>query len=298
MAQGQGYQERGVRFGPDYRLFGILTIPSLTDSTEPAVIFLNTGIEYRVGPHRLYVPVARELAAQGHVVLRYDVGGIGDSAPPPGAAENVAYPAHALDDAREAIAFIRKQAPGRRIVVAGLCSGGWHAFCAARDGLEVDAIVCINPPLYLGDGLPEAAPRPELGIGSYRRALRDAARWRKILRSRSAYACFARSVGAYVKWKISAIVRAARGGHLSDGLARELNAISARGITSLFVFSSGDGGLEYLHLHGRPALRRREVRKRIRHVVVNDAGHTFSPPWAQHALRRLLVDFVARDSAP
>jgi alpha-beta hydrolase superfamily lysophospholipase len=297
LAQGPGYQERGVRFGPADRLFGILTIPTLVDSTKPAVIFLNTGIEYRVGPHRLYVPVARELATHGHAVLRYDVGGIGDSAPPPGAAENVAYPEHALDDAREAIAFLRKQAPGRRIVLTGLCSGGWHAFCAARDGLQIDAIVCINAPLYLRDG-PPATPRPELEIGSYRRALQDPARWRTSLRRMSAYACFARFVGAYLKRKISAIVGAALGGHLLDGLARDLSAISARGIMTLFVFSSGDTGLEYLRLHGSPALRRRELRKRIRHVVVNDAGHTFSPAWAQHALRRLLVDFVIRDSAP
>ena len=47
-----------------------------------------------MGPHRLYVPLARDWAARGHHVLRYDLGGIGDSAPPPGAADNIAYPAH------------------------------------------------------------------------------------------------------------------------------------------------------------------------------------------------------------
>src|SRR5262245_21613598 len=105
LAHGPHYQERGVRFGPADRLFGILSTPKYA-SSAPAVILLNTGIEYRVGPHRLYVPLARELAARGHVVFRYDLGGIGDSMPPPGAAENVAYPSHAVDDAREAIAFV------------------------------------------------------------------------------------------------------------------------------------------------------------------------------------------------
>ena len=93
------------------RLFGILSVPNGSDNAAPAVILLNTGLETRVGPHRLYVPLARELSAQGHLVLRYDLGGIGDSEPPAGSAENVPYPAHALDDAREAIAFIRSRRP-------------------------------------------------------------------------------------------------------------------------------------------------------------------------------------------
>ncbi len=75
-------------------------------------------------------------------VLRYDLGGIGDSAPPPGAPGNIAYPGHMLDDAREAIAFVKKVAMHGRVIAAGLCSGGWLAFQAARDGLAVDAVVC------------------------------------------------------------------------------------------------------------------------------------------------------------
>ena len=163
VAHGSGYQERAVRFGPADRLFGILSVPSGVDVGAPAIIFLNTGAEYRVGPHRLYVPLSRHWAAQGHVVFRYDVGGIGDSDAPLGASDNVPYPAHALDDAREAIAFVRKQAPGRRVIVAGLCSGGWHAFVAARAGLAVDAIVSFNAPLYLycGEAAPSAKARME-----------------------------------------------------------------------------------------------------------------------------------------
>jgi alpha-beta hydrolase superfamily lysophospholipase len=295
LAHGPHYQERGVRFGPAERLFGILTTPKAV-STAPAVIFLNTGIEYRVGPHRFYVPLARELAARGHVVFRYDLGGIGDSAPPSGASENVAYPAHAVDDVREAIAFVRKQAPGRRVILAGLCSGAWHAFCAARDGLQVDGIVSVNPPLYLRDGGQNTTQKSGYQeIGSYRRALRDPARWRKVFRGRSAYRSFIRFAGAYVKWKALGWLGATFRGRLLDGLARDLNAISARRITSLFVFSSGDTGLHYFQIHGRPLLRRRQARKRIRHVIVDGAGHTFSPPSAQNTLRELLLDFAAGD---
>src|SRR4030095_15494469 len=262
-------------------------------SAAPAVILLNTGIEYRVGPHLRYVPLARELAARGHVVFRYDLGGLGDSAPPPGAAENVVYPDHAVDDAREAIALIRKLAPGRRVILAGLCSGAWHAFCAAKGGLQVDGIVSVNPPLYLRDGGEKTTRNPEYQqIGFYRRAMHDPAKWRRVLRGRSAYRNFVRFAGSYVRWKASSWLGAASRGRLLDGLARDLNFISARGITSLFVFSSGDTGLDYFRIQGGPALRGRHVRNRIRHVVVDGAGHTFSPSFAQNALREILLDFV------
>jgi alpha-beta hydrolase superfamily lysophospholipase len=292
LVYGSGYHERAVRFGPEDRLFGILSAPNGAGSSAPAIIFLNTGFDHRVGPGRFYVPLAREWAARGHVVLRYDLGGIGDSEPPSGAGENVWYPAHALDDLREAITFITTQAPGRRLIVAGLCSGGWHAFRAACEGLAVDAIVSINPPLYLRDGIPTPAGWNEYKqVETYRTALREPARWARALRGRSAYRSFLRFAACQAVRKLRGRIGAAFGGRFVDGLARDLTGMSAGGVTILFVFSRGERGLQYFQLHGS-APRRRNARERIRLVVVDDAGHTFSPPAAQQALRGILVDFV------
>jgi alpha-beta hydrolase superfamily lysophospholipase len=294
LAQGAGYHERGVRFGGADRLFGILTVPDDTSGGAPVVILLNTGFEYRVGPHRLYVPLARELAAQGHVVFRYDLGGIGDSAPPSGAKENVPYPAHALDDLRQAIACVRKEAPGRRLIVAGLCSGGWHAFSAGREGLPIDGIVAVNAPLYLCDGLSWTATRStEYAEGlTYRRKLRDATRWASALRGRTNYRHLARFVATYLARRVADRTRAVFGGWKEDGLSRDLERVSARGITSLFVFSRADAGLDYFQHYARPVLRRWKTRGRVQHLVVDGAGHTFSPPEAQVVLRNVVVDFV------
>ena len=156
----------------------------------PAVILLNTGIEYRVGSHRLYVPLARDLAARGHVVFRYDLGGIGDSAPPEGANENVAYPARALDDLREAVGLVRDRAPGRKVFLVGLCSGAWHAFRAAREALQVDGIVSINPPLYLTDrqSWTTRLSAQYQERRNYSRKLRDSSSWLNALSGRSEYA--------------------------------------------------------------------------------------------------------------
>ena len=293
MVHGSGFHERAVRFGPSDRLFGILSVPHGADSGAPAIVLLNTGYQCRIGPHRLYVPLAREWAEQGHVVFRYDLGGIGDSEPPAGGGDNVAYPDHALDDAREAIEFVRAQAPGRMVIVAGLCAGGWHAFRAAREGLAVDAIVSINPPLYLRDGMVRREALNEYQqVETYRTALRQPARWARALRGQSSYRSFFRIAASHVVRKLKGLAGAAFGGRLVDGLARDLAEINARGITSLFVFSRGDGGLEYFQLHAGTVGRRGRA-QRISHVIVDDAGHTFNPAEAQHTLRDVLLQFVS-----
>ena len=50
--------------------------------------------------------------------------------------------------------------------------------------------------------------------------------------------------------------------------------------------------------YARPVLRRWKTRGRVQHLVVDGAGHTFSPPEAQRALRELLFDFAARQTPP
>ncbi len=288
--------EQAVTFGPNDRLFGILTTPT-DQTTAPAVILLNTGAGHHVGPHRLYVPLAREWATRGHVVLRFDLGGVGDSLPPGNPDPNIAYPGHMLDDAREAIAFVRREAPHRRVIVAGLCSGGWLAFRAARDGLDVDGIVSINPPLYLRDG---SAGRQwvyeGLELERYQRSMRDPSKWMKALRGRASYAAFTRMAATAIAQRVTSGMAGRRGDALPVGFARDLITIADRGVRTLFVFSRGDNGLAYFHLHAQPALRRPSVRQLVEHVVIDDAGHACRPQAAQQRLRELLTDFVSSPS--
>ena len=94
--------------------------------------------------------------------------------------------------------------------------------------------------------------------------------------------------------RLLASVNPISGGRLLDGFGRELDAISARGITSLFVFSSGDRSLNYFRLYGAGGSRGQRLRRGIHHVVVPGAGHTFRPLASQRKLRAVLHDFVAR----
>ena len=63
--------------GP-YRLFGILHQPQ-SGTTGPAWVFCHPFAEEKLWAQRVYVAFARELAARGSWVLRFDVMGNGDS---------------------------------------------------------------------------------------------------------------------------------------------------------------------------------------------------------------------------
>jgi alpha/beta superfamily hydrolase len=60
------------------KLLGIIEQPE-SNPKNIAVLLLSPGIKMRVGPHRMYNKLARELVDQGFTVFRFDFYGLGDS---------------------------------------------------------------------------------------------------------------------------------------------------------------------------------------------------------------------------
>ena len=119
--------ERPVFFGADALLFGIITQPPANDIRRRAVIVLNAGADHHIGASRLYVSMARRWAQHGYVVLRMDLGGVGDSGTRAGRVADNVFPEEAIDDIRAAIDFLRSSHGVRDVTLAGLCSGAYHA---------------------------------------------------------------------------------------------------------------------------------------------------------------------------
>src|SRR3954462_12878616 len=96
-----------------------------------AVILSNVGMHNRIGPFRLWVDLARRLAAEGFHVLRFDLSGMGDSE-----ARSVSLGDQELLelDMTEALSFVTTKYGIDQFILIGLCSGvpGAHAL-AARD---------------------------------------------------------------------------------------------------------------------------------------------------------------------
>lgn len=137
-------KEQALLLGPRKALVGVLAqAPDpASASTRPTVVLLNAGIIHRVGPNRLHVQLARELAGQGYDVLRFDLSGIGDSAP---RSDTLAPLDAVLADMREVIDWLESARNVRRVVLVGLCSGADHALVYAANDPRVVALGLLDP---------------------------------------------------------------------------------------------------------------------------------------------------------
>lgn len=114
------YKETPVQFGPEGALIGVITTPA-DGALEPvACLMLNMGANHRIGPRRINVKLARQLAAHGISGIRFDLAGLGDSGP---AAGSEHFLTQAVFDLQAAMNLMETTLGVRRFIVIGLCSG-------------------------------------------------------------------------------------------------------------------------------------------------------------------------------
>ncbi len=123
-------KESVCNFGPNGSLFGILTTPDddVRVKGAPISLILNAGIVHRVGPFRIHVDIARQLANKGYSTLRLDLSGLGDSGPRTGKIE---LEDRALLDVSDAMDFLEQETGVDKFTLLGLCSGAYNAHCVA-----------------------------------------------------------------------------------------------------------------------------------------------------------------------
>jgi uncharacterized protein len=137
------FTELIAQFGRSASLMGILSRPpSELPIRGPAVVILNTGIAHRVGHHRMYVKMARDLAASGHLAFRFDLSGIGDSASRgDGLSQLEAHKA----DVSEALDWLMASCDVNGAVLIGLCSGADIALNYGHSDKRVVGLVLLDP---------------------------------------------------------------------------------------------------------------------------------------------------------
>lgn len=86
---------------------------------------LNTGINHRIGPRRVNVKLARQLAQLGISSLRFDLSGLGDSL---ASVEELDFRQQAMADMKTALDFFEARTGLRRFMVFGVCSGAVNAW--------------------------------------------------------------------------------------------------------------------------------------------------------------------------
>ncbi|PYR94760.1 MAG: hypothetical protein DMF84_03770 [Acidobacteria bacterium] len=133
-----------------FNLVGTITVPPTVAGRlrYPAVVLVGgSGPADRdeiVAGIPIFAELARQLADSGHVVLRYDKRGIGQSG---GRTENATLADYA-DDAMAAVRWLRKRkdVDHRRLVVAGHSEGAPVALMAATNQKAIDGVISIAGP--------------------------------------------------------------------------------------------------------------------------------------------------------
>jgi dienelactone hydrolase len=113
--------ETAVFLNSDRNLRGLTCEPH-APAHRPVLVFLNTGAIHHVGASRMTVTMARRLARVGFRSLRLDIGGIGESEPPPGRAANHPLNPAVVEDVRCALDWLQDRGHNECILI-GLCSG-------------------------------------------------------------------------------------------------------------------------------------------------------------------------------
>lgn len=117
---------------------------------RPVILLLNSGAIPHIGPHRLYVNMARRWAALGFPVFRCDIGSIGDSDANRGWDLDGLYSDDTLKEIKTAISFLHHHTGCDQFVLSGVCLGAYASFqLALRDllekGLTIKGGMLINP---------------------------------------------------------------------------------------------------------------------------------------------------------
>jgi hypothetical protein len=134
-------KESSCQFGQFRQLAGILT-----ESTAPhrrvALVLVSAGLTPKSGPFRLYTELARRLARDGVVTLRFDLGGIGDSQH-----EHRSDPLKTRTklEIQAALDFLTERFELDHIALGGLCSGAEDSFRTAEVDTRVTRVVMIDP---------------------------------------------------------------------------------------------------------------------------------------------------------
>ena len=190
------FNERAILVGRSPSLVGVLSgVDSQSQAmSSPLLLMLNAGLIGRVGPNRLYVKLARELAVHGVPSLRFDLSGLGDS--PPRSDGMPSSTGHVLET-RLAMDWLQTELGQTRFIVGGICSAAATALATAQLDSRVKGVFVANPDI--DDRRKREWAQRVADRYYWRGALLDARCWLRLVGGRSNYRSILASVTRIVR---------------------------------------------------------------------------------------------------
>lgn len=240
-------------------LVGILNLPERPFAR--GVLIVTGGPQYRVGSHRQFALLARNLAARGMPVLRFDYRGMGDSC-----GERRSYE-HIDDDLDSAVRLFFDTVPElKEVVLWGLCDGATAAAFYAYKDQRIRGLILLNPWVRTEAGFARATLRHY-----YLSRLIDAGFWRQLFRGSFAPLAALRS--------LYHLVVAANGtDDTNDTPRRMLDGLSRFHGRVLIILSGDDLTAQEFADVQQSSAKWREFSggANVRQAKVEHANHTFS----------------------
>lgn len=264
--------ERAMLFGSTRSLVGVVTYPdgNRIDTGRPALIMLNAGVVHRVGPQRFHVSLARQMAGQGFVAIRFDFSGIGDS---PVRADHLPYAESAILEVQEVMDSIFELTGIQRFCVMGLSSGSVVSLLTALKDPRVVGVGILNPAFEASDDwVRHVENRSASRI--YLQNFLKADSWRKLLTGKTNY----RRLGRALWHRLSHMGRRVEAvKSVVEGVKPSMTALLERDIQILFLFSQKDRSIDHME-EVLGSGWEKNAGSNVTTVSIPDANHTFSSP--------------------
>jgi pimeloyl-ACP methyl ester carboxylesterase len=303
--QSDGVSEHALRFGDAGRMFGIVTQPGPEVARSPrmlGVVLLNTGANHHIGAARLSVHLARRLAAQGHVCLRFDLSGLGESRARAGQPENELYAKDIVADAQEALQALRQSHGVEQLMVVGVCSGAFLGFRIAVLEPRVVGQVLVNLGVFEHPNPAAFEARMKTTFKSsraYLDAVLELRTWRRLLRGDVAALPVLRHVMRHAAQRARANVetqlrRITGKAEEMPPVERDFRRLCERGTRTLLVYSGEDAALDHLATQLGPEAETLAPYATFKLHVYDEADHTFTRLDVQRALEDEIAAFTAQ----
>lgn len=141
--------EKIIKFGPEKNMLGIVSEPESNGTDDkpgkPAILLLNSGLIHKVGPYRMSVELARKLAQQGYLVLRFDLPNIGDSR---SYKTTQGYRERTITEISSAMDAVTKRYKIASFISIGLCTGAMNSHVITLSDDRVKGAVMLDAYAY------------------------------------------------------------------------------------------------------------------------------------------------------
>jgi pimeloyl-ACP methyl ester carboxylesterase len=261
-------------------------------------VFLTGRAVRHVGPNRIWVRFARELAKQGFATLRLDGRSVGDSdGDGNGLMPNEEYyQSHIYDDIEDVMQQATAQG-ARRFVMSGICSGATAAYQVAWRRDDVRGIVLLNL-LQLKTDAEEDHDRMFDQVGkfvlrkdvllnpaSYKRL------WKQGLPPKIREMAFSRAMVLAPLAKVRAVAKRLIGKPEESYIVRGYNELANKPV-EIDMFLSDSRSMSFIDRHFGAELEKLDPKVRVHRVY--QADHTIQPLFAQDRFFELLREAILR----